>query len=532
MKTIAKWGCSLASCLFCGVLGAVGATVASAAARHQSVGRMLYVALLLAFTLLAWALFNMPTWIDSVHYVAALPSFRGCASNSSTSASDPSASTTIADWLLQHEFGASALSVPERLCYGSLSVLRVMMALAGFHVVLALVTVGATSADPTTARYELQHSWWSIKLFLLGVGLVATFLAVDDALVLAYYWVAFVGSLVFILVQILLLVEFAHRTTLYLAEGYRRAAARVGRPGRCAAGCGMMLVVVLAYAIAGAFFSMAFVIAASQQNCSVAWTAASVTLALAVAVTLGAIAAHRSARGGLAPAAIVVLYCAYLTWSGLTPMALRDSDCMPVSAVATSEGDDAPGLVYVSRIMGLHDVSRDAQHFVLLGTALAALLYATVRTSARVAEVQDEDDDDDERDPERISTAGMRLEEDEENDGAVAPSRLEPPAIYNFSLFHFIFALAACYATMVLLGWNPVHISSTATTPATTTNTNNNTPSVPAERTTIFVNHTTASLWIKTLSAWFTLALYMWTACAPLVCRHCKRNQPPQRVAS
>lgn len=493
MKTVAKWGCSLASCLCCGVLGAVGATVASAAARHQSVGRMLYLVLLLVFMALAWALLNMPTWIDSVHYVSALPTFRGCSGN--VTQSDASTTATIADWLLQHEFGASALSVPERLCYGSLSVLRVMMALAIFHGVMALVMIGATSADSNSARYDLQHSWWSIKLFLLGVGLVATFLAVQNALVLAYYWVAFVGSLLFTLVQIVLLVEFAHRTTLYLAEGYHKAALHVGRPGRCAAGCGMVIVVVFAYVTTGVFFGMIFAITASQQGCGMAWAIAIVTLVLSALVTLGAIAAHRSARGGLAPVAIVVLYCAYLVWSGLTPMALRDSECMPVASAPTNEDDPSPGLVYVSSLMGLHDVSRDAQHFILLGTAMVALLYATLRTSSRVADVED-------------AEASIRLEEDEESD-AVQP---EAPVVYNFTLFHIIFALAACYATMVLLGWNRVHISS-----ASSLNT--------ARQETIFVNHTTNSLWIKTLSAWFTLLLYMWTACAPLVCRHCKRQR-------
>ena len=505
MKTIAKWGCSLATCLCCGVLGAVGATVASAAARHQSVGRMLYLVLLLGFTALAWALFNMPTWIDSVHYVSALPTFRGCSGN--LTQSDASTTGNIADWLLQHEFGASALSVPERLCYGSLSVLRVMMALAGVHVIMALIMIGATSADPSAARYDLQHSWWSIKLFLLSVALVATFLGVPDPLVLSYYWVAFVGSLLFTLVQIVLLVEFAHRTTLYLAEGYRKAALHVGRPGRCAAGCGMVIVVVLAYVMTGVFFGMIFAITASQQGCSIAWTVAVVTLVLSVMVTLGAIAAHRSARGGLVPAAIVVLYCAYLVWSGLTPMALRDSECMPVAASSTSDGDASPGLVYVSRLMGLHDASRDAQHFILLGTAMAALLYATVRTSSRVSEAHDDDD-------ETPTTSSMRLDEDEENDGVLAPSQPDAPVIYNFSLFHVIFALATCYATMVLLGWNKVRIGSESAPPAPT-----------GLHETIFVNHTTNSLWIKTLSAWLTLLLYMWTACAPLVCRQCKRKQ-------
>lgn len=517
MKTATKWACALASCICCGILGTVGATVAEAAARHQSVGRMLYLGLLLAFATLAWVMFNLPTWLDSVHYVASLATFHGCSAGNATAAA-ADAPITIVDWLLQHELGTAALSVPDRLCYGSLSVLRVMMPLAAFHALMAVIMVGATSADTASARYELQHGWWSVKLLFIGLLTVASFIAVSNALVSAYYWVAFVGSILFIITQVALLIDFAHRTTSYFALGYTKAAQHIGRPGRCAAGCGLIVAVVLAYAGAAVFMGLAIITAASQGSCAVSWNAIVMTAVLSLMVTLGAIVAYRSSRGGLVPASIVVLYGAYLTWSALTPMALRDAGCHPVEAVAAADsGDSAPGFIYVSRLMGLHDMSRDVQQLILLGTAAVALLYATMRTSLRASEEESGDGDEERA---RVVSVSETIEESEDN-AASSTTTTGRPTTYNFSLFHAIFALAVCYATMVLLGWRYVDIGALhgASAPGTTT------PSPPGQTivATIFVNYTANSLWIKTATAWLALVLYMWTVCAPLVRARCRR---------
>lgn len=520
MKTIVKWGCSAAACLCCGLFAAVSSTVGGAAVRHQSIGRGLYMVLLLAFMLLAWVMFNLPTWLDSAHYVAAIPAFRGCDGSTGAAGGDPS---KIVGWLMEHEFGAAALSVPERLCYGTLSVLRVMLGLTVFHVLMALFMVGATSTDRTAARYELQHSWWTVKSILLGVLVVGAFLGLDNVWVYAYNWFAFIGSLVFIFVQILLLIEFAHTTSAHLAAGYHRAAA-IGRPLRCATGSGLIVVVVASYVGAIVLMGMTFALVGGHTACGVAWIFATGTALLAVLITLGALLTQRSARGGVVPAAVVVLYCVYLTWSSLSPTALRSVGCVALSsvhadtAVATSADSDAPGIVYVSSLMGLHDISRDAQHVIMLGTAFVALLYAAMRTSERVASIVDRSAGD------ASDELHHELEEannpdDDDAAGEHAPATV--PQHYNFSLFHIVFMLAACYAAMVLTGWSALQSGPPApgANPALGESPASSSPTVS----TIFVNHTTNSLWVKALSSWVALLLYMWTACAPLVCRACAR---------
>jgi hypothetical protein len=516
MKTVIKWGCSAAACLCCGLFTVVATTVGGAAARHQSIGRGLYMVLLLVFMLLAWIMFNLPSWLDSAHYIAAIPSFKGCDGSTGAAAGD---SSKIVSWLMQHEFGEAALSVPERLCYGTLSVLRVMLSLTLFHALMALFMVGEQSSNRASARYELQHSWWSVKIIILVLFVVCAFLAVDNTWINAYNWFAFMGSLLFMLVQVLLLIEFAHRTSERLSHGYRRAAA-AGRPLRCAVGSGLILVIVAAYVGAVVLLGMTFALVGSQTSCSIAWTISIGTAFLCAVVTLGAIAAHRSSRGGIVPAAVIVLYCAYLTWSSLSPMALRNVGCIQVSAAAA---DDAPGLVYMSNLVGLHDMSHDAQHIIMLGTAFIALLYAAMRSSARVS-----------------STDETIPAEGEEKDDMSLVTQLESGADedalptqtiqhYNFSLFHLIFMLAACYAAMVLTGWSAVHLdtpaasySSSSSSQWSSTHTSTHSPGATELIPTIFINHTTNSLWIKAASSWFTLFLYMWTACAPLVCRRCR----------
>lgn len=76
-----------------------------------------------------------------------------------------------------------------------------------------------TKKDP---RSSLQHSWWSIKILLLLALLVAIFFIPNFVFIgygefvrlfaglIRIGWVALVGSILFILIQLILLVDFAH----------------------------------------------------------------------------------------------------------------------------------------------------------------------------------------------------------------------------------------------------------------------------------------------------------------------------------
>jgi len=71
----------------------------------------------------------------------------------------------------------------------------------------------------------------------------------------------------------------------------------------------------------------------------------------------------------------------------------------------------------------------------------------------------------------------------------------DSPVPYNYSFFHVTFALAAMYLGMVLTNWAVVSdIEST-----------------------VQIDQGVAAVWIKIVSSWVTIGLYIWTIIAPVV---------------
>lgn len=491
MKVV-KWLCSAAACLCCGLLVGVGATLAGAAERHHSVARMLYLTLLLVSMIVAWAMYNLPAWIDNASYLSYIPSFVACDGSNTTVPA--TAGTKVADWVVQREFGVAALSLPDRLCFGALSAHRVLFATTVFHGALALALFGASSADVGTLRYEIQHGWWAVKAILLAVLAFAAFFALDNAAVRIYSYVALAGALVFVFVQVLLLIEFAYRANGYLRRAYLSGS---GRSWRCVAAGALVTAILMCNVLAVTVIGALVVAATTISDCVVGWAAPLILVVLSVLITAISALAYRSERGGLAPAAVVVAYCAYLTWSALAPEALRDAGCR----ISDGNGNGGGAIAYVLGAIGLHDISQDAQKIVLLGTAFFSMLYGTLRSSAAFSEPATPDD------------AEAPLTHDDDDDGCDGDGddTAPPPPPYRFAEFHVLFALGACYAAMVVTGWSPLE---------------GNRPAAI-----VFINATAASMWVKLASAWATLLLYAWVVIAPLV-RTCRGRDSRNIIGS
>lgn len=519
MKRAVKCACSLLSCfLCCFCVAGVGGTLGAAARRHHQVARFMYIILLVAVTSLAWAFYNLPTWVDSASYLSVLPNFRGCNASNATAARD----TGLAAWLLEHELGASTLSVPERLCFGALSAHRVLFALAAFHGMLALVMIGATG-DRRALRYELQHGWWLIKLGLLAALGLAAFLVLDDTFVSAYSWAAFIGALVFTAVQVILLVEFAHRTNETLAGVARRAHTDRDEQGRCGAFAGSCAIVVLAYVVAIAFIVLAYD-SMPAPACSYVVVGTTVTLGLALFITFGGFLAMRTGRGGLLPASIVCVYGAYLTWSAFSPLALVDLGCIAMTAAELTVDGPNTTISRVVHFATLHDLSKDAQHVIMIGAAVLALAYTAFRTStlADRAVVNSDGTEDAANENDGAALRSVRPRRDASRDGEVSEegdddaqaaddTGPDTPAPYSFSWFHIMLMLAAMYAAMILTGWNQLHAAFGTHSSET-----------------VFINHTGTSVFVKLATAWFTMMLYLWTVYVPFVRSRCGRSSAPQ----
>lgn len=73
---------------------------------------------------------------------------------------------------------------------------------------MAVIMIGASSSkDP---RSPIQNGFWAIKyMIVIGITIGALFIPAGS-FGTAWMWVGLIGGLVFILVQLVLLVDFAH----------------------------------------------------------------------------------------------------------------------------------------------------------------------------------------------------------------------------------------------------------------------------------------------------------------------------------
>ncbi|GAM26273.1 hypothetical protein SAMD00019534_094480, partial [Acytostelium subglobosum LB1] len=92
-------------------------------------------------------------------------------------------------------------------CYGSLVVYRLTFALAVYHILLGLVLIGVKSSE--NGRASIQDGYWPLKLLFLAGFTVVTFF-IPNSFFKYYAWVSLVGAAIFILIQLVLLIEFAY----------------------------------------------------------------------------------------------------------------------------------------------------------------------------------------------------------------------------------------------------------------------------------------------------------------------------------
>lgn len=91
---------------------------------------------------------------------------------------------------------------------GYLAVYRICFALVCFFILMAVMMVGVRSSnDP---RAPIQNGFWGLK-FLIVIGItIGAFFIPEGSFGYTWMWIGLIGGLAFILVQLVLIVDFAH----------------------------------------------------------------------------------------------------------------------------------------------------------------------------------------------------------------------------------------------------------------------------------------------------------------------------------
>ena len=224
--------------------------------------------------------------------------------------------------------GAGSSSAAAGGCRGKEAVLRLSMATFLFFFVHCVAVAGVKSVDDPRGR--VHTGFFLPKTFLLVGLLVALFFAPNQVLE-GYGQFARAGSALFLVFQIIVLLDSVYRANERLLE-------------RDSVALAVALAVVL-YGVAFAAVGLLFHHFAGG-GCSLHTAFIGITLAMGLSTTLVSVSPYRQSSAGLLTSGVVFLYALFLCWSAIR------SDTEPRGGCRIAPSDAAEGDVGWVQIVG------------------------------------------------------------------------------------------------------------------------------------------------------------------------------------
>ena len=338
-------------------------------------------------------------------------------------------------------------------CYGYFAVQRINFALAIFHFFLAFLLLGVKSTKD--GRSAIQNGYWGPKIIVWLIFIILTFFIPEGFFLAWGSYFAFVGAMLFVLLGLILLVDLAH-TWAELCLRKIEEDSRLWRFLLIGSTLGMYLATIAMTTIMYIFFA--------SSGCSMNIAAITINLLLFLLVSFISVQPaiqESNPKAGLAQAAIVTVYCTYLTMSAVS-MEPDDKHCNPlIRARGTRTATIVIGAI-VTMLTIAYTTTRAATQGFALGSKGGAGKYAQLSS-------EDYEHDLVTQQP-RSSRREMRAEalraaveagsipasalddddDDDSDDGHNAKDDERHGTQYNYSLFHIIFLMATCWVATLL----------------------------------------------------------------------------------
>ncbi|XP_074032873.1 probable serine incorporator isoform X3 [Leptinotarsa decemlineata] len=358
---------------------------------------------------------------------------------------------------------------------GYLAVYRICFILTCFFALMALMMIGVKSSkDP---RSGIQNGFWGLKYLLVIGGIIGSFFIPEGSFGPTWMYFGMVGGFAFILIQLILIVDFAHSWAEAWVGNYEETESK----GWYFALIGMT---VLNYALSITGIVLLYVFFTKSGGCDLNKFFISINLIFCVLVSIIAIlpaVQEKLPRSGLLQSSVVSLYVMYLTWS----------------AVANSAKECNPGLwgIFGKKSSG------DNTSYDIIGLVIwmCCVLYSSLRSASKSSKITMSENMLTKDNGAVRGYGSDSLVENEGNDGGESGDgkkvwdNEDESVAYSWSFFHVMFALATLYVMMTLTNWYN--------------------PSSSLEN----FNYNAGSMWVKVISSWLCLALYSWTLIAPVV---------------
>ncbi|KAH7426563.1 hypothetical protein KP509_10G006400 [Ceratopteris richardii] len=287
------------------------------------------------------------------------------------------------------------------------AVLRVSSGSFLFYTLFALVMIGVK--DRKDWRDSLHHGAWTAKLIGWFILTVLMFF-LPNGVMIGYGILSIVGSGLFLLVQVIILLDFTHNwNAAWVAKDEQFwYAALLFASVVCYLGT---------FTLSGLLY---YWFSPSGETCSL--NVFFITMTLILAVGYCVISLHPKVNGSLLPASVISLYCAYVCYTGLSSEP-RTYECNGLhnhsAAVSTS-----------TLILGML-------------TTVLSVVYSAVRAGSSTTFLSPPSSP--RGGSQALLESGSKDEENEKDESR--------PVAYVYSFFHIIFALATMYSGMLLTGW-------------------------------------------------------------------------------
>nr|CAD7442835.1 unnamed protein product [Timema bartmani] len=377
-----------------------------------------------------------------------------------------------------------SITIDCQSAVGYLAVYRMCFALSCFFFLMALIMVGVKSSrDP---RGGIQNGFWAIKYLLVIGGIIGAFFIPEGSFGPTWMYFGMIGGFLFILIQLILIVDFAHSWAERWVSNYEESESK----GWYAA---LLLCSLLNYALAITGIVLLYVYFTLPNDCALNKFFISFNLILCAIVSVVSIlpsVQEGQPRSGLLQSSVVTLYVVYLTWSSVSNQ--PDKECNPGFL----------GIVGKADVNGQNAVAFDSESIIGLVIWMCCVLYSSLRSASSAHKITMSDhvlvkDNGAVRAP-----GDLALVNNEENgssagdggeDGRKVWDNEDESVAYSWSFFHIMFGLATLYVMMTLTNWYS--------------------PNSSLET----LNANSASVWVKIISSWMCVALYTWTLVAPIL---------------
>ncbi|XP_035739095.1 probable serine incorporator isoform X2 [Vespa mandarinia] len=376
----------------------------------------------------------------------------------------------------------SSFTVDCESAVGYLAVYRICFILALYFFMMSAIMIRVRSSkDP---RAPIQNGFWAIKYLLIIGGIIGAFFIPEKSFGLTWMYFGMIGGFFFIIIQLILIVDFAHSWADAWVGNYEDTESKSWYAA-------LMGVTLFNYAVAITGVVLLYVYFTHPYDCALNKFFISFNLILCVIISIISIlpsVQKYQPHSGLLQPSIVSLYVIYLTWSGVSNS--PDHICNPGFFGIISNDTHAK-----------NRVAFDKESIIGLIIWFSCVLYSSLRTASKSSKITMSDNVL-VRDNGAVRNAGDQYlidnevegrNGDSENGEAKVWDNEEETVAYNWSFFHLMFALATLYVMMTLTNWYEP-------------NSNLDT-----------LNSNVASMWVKIISSWLCMTLYVWSLVAPIL---------------